>query len=196
MNPRIRKTRTLFLLVCLTIPAQHGVIAQQAANLRFANEWCYPRVDDDGTAAFPRTSGISKTAPIATAARRAINTSPVHLLGLAERHRQPDENLEPAGAGCGATAAGHVPRRSRRCKHDHSEVVERERDDRGPHRESRQCGRRGGQWHVGGRFHCNLHDEWLRTLHGEPGRYTAQDVEPQLHGDERDPFHFRVQPGQ
>jgi probable HAF family extracellular repeat protein len=34
------------------IPMQHGVIAQQAAHLRCANEWCYPRVDDSGWTGF------------------------------------------------------------------------------------------------------------------------------------------------
>ena len=105
-------------------------------------------------------------------------------------------NLDPPSVGFGPAAAGHAPRRSRRCEHDDSEVVERERDYRGPHRESRQRRRRNGHWHVGRWFHCNMHDEWLRTLCGQPGRHTAQDVERQFHGDERDPSHFRVQPGQ
>jgi hypothetical protein len=48
----IRKTRALLLLVCLLTPMQHGVTAQQAASPRFANDWCYPRMDDNGWMAF------------------------------------------------------------------------------------------------------------------------------------------------
>jgi Tol biopolymer transport system component/PKD repeat protein len=48
----IRKTRALFLLVCLLTPMQHGVTAQQAANPRFANEWCYPRMYEGGWTGF------------------------------------------------------------------------------------------------------------------------------------------------
>ncbi len=34
--------------VCLMIPMQYEVSAQQPAHLRFANDFCYPRVDDNG----------------------------------------------------------------------------------------------------------------------------------------------------
>jgi Tol biopolymer transport system component len=42
------KKLALVLLVCVVLPMQHAVIAQQAGFLRFANDWCYPRVDDGG----------------------------------------------------------------------------------------------------------------------------------------------------
>ncbi|HVJ27927.1 MAG TPA: hypothetical protein VM493_10315, partial [Vicinamibacterales bacterium] len=48
LNSPIWRTRALFLLVCLMIPMQHGVIAQQPASLRFANDWCYPGITDNG----------------------------------------------------------------------------------------------------------------------------------------------------
>jgi Tol biopolymer transport system component len=42
------KKLTLVLLACVVLPVQHAVIAQQARFPRFANDWCYPRVDDGG----------------------------------------------------------------------------------------------------------------------------------------------------
>ncbi len=49
-------------------------------------------------------------------------------------------------------------------------------------------------WRVGRWRRWNVHDRWIRPVLGEPGRYTAQNVERQLHGDGGDPFLFRVQP--
>ena len=43
----MKKLGLLFLL-CVLLPMQHGVIAQQSANLRFANDWCYPGSTDNG----------------------------------------------------------------------------------------------------------------------------------------------------
>jgi hypothetical protein len=48
----VRKALVLVLLVCVLLPMQHRVTAQQSGNLRFANDWCYPRVDDNGWMAF------------------------------------------------------------------------------------------------------------------------------------------------
>ncbi len=42
------KKLTLVLLVCVVLPMQHAVIAQQARFARFANDWCYPWLDDYG----------------------------------------------------------------------------------------------------------------------------------------------------
>ena len=42
------KKLTLILLVCVVLPMQHAVIGQQARAPRIANDWCYPRVDDNG----------------------------------------------------------------------------------------------------------------------------------------------------
>src|SRR3954454_14175939 len=42
------KKLALVLLLCVLLPMQPAVIAQQAANLRFANDFCYPRFDDNG----------------------------------------------------------------------------------------------------------------------------------------------------
>ena len=42
------KNLTLVLLVCVVLPMQHAVIAQQARAPRIANDWCYPRVGDGG----------------------------------------------------------------------------------------------------------------------------------------------------
>jgi len=41
------KKLALALLVCV-LPMSHAVIAQQARAPRFANDWCYPRFDDNG----------------------------------------------------------------------------------------------------------------------------------------------------
>jgi Tol biopolymer transport system component len=46
------KKLALVLLVVCVVPMPHGVIAQQSANLRFANEWCYPRVYEGGWTGF------------------------------------------------------------------------------------------------------------------------------------------------
>ncbi len=48
LDGRIMKKLALVLLVCVVLPMQHAVIAQQARGLRIANDWCYPRVDDNG----------------------------------------------------------------------------------------------------------------------------------------------------
>jgi len=42
------KKLTLILLVCVVLPVQRAVIAQQARAPRIANHWCYPRFDDNG----------------------------------------------------------------------------------------------------------------------------------------------------
>ena len=42
------KKLALVLLVWVVLPMQHAVIAQQARAPRLANDWCYPRVDDNG----------------------------------------------------------------------------------------------------------------------------------------------------
>jgi hypothetical protein len=42
------KKLTLLLLVCVVLPMQHAVIAQQTRAPRMANDWCYPRFDDNG----------------------------------------------------------------------------------------------------------------------------------------------------
>ena len=42
------KKLTLVVLVCVVLSMQQAALAQQAANLRFANDFCYPRVDDNG----------------------------------------------------------------------------------------------------------------------------------------------------
>ena len=44
----VRKAFVLVLLVCVVLPMQHAVIAQQSRVPGFANDWCYPRVDDNG----------------------------------------------------------------------------------------------------------------------------------------------------
>ncbi len=49
-----------------------------------------------------------------------------------------------------------------------------------------------GVWDDGAAW--NVHDRWIRPVLSQPGRYTPQDVERQLHGDGGDPFLFRVQP--
>jgi len=42
------KKLTLILLVCVVLPVQHAVIAQQARAPRIANDWCYPGMTDYG----------------------------------------------------------------------------------------------------------------------------------------------------
>ena len=42
------KKLALVFLRCIILPVQHAVVAQQDRALRFANDWCYPRVDDNG----------------------------------------------------------------------------------------------------------------------------------------------------
>ena len=42
------KKLALVLLVCVVLPMQHAVVAQQAQAPRIANDWCYPRVTDNG----------------------------------------------------------------------------------------------------------------------------------------------------
>ena len=36
------------VFVCVVLPMPHAVIAQQARFARFANDWCYPWLDDYG----------------------------------------------------------------------------------------------------------------------------------------------------
>ena len=42
------KKLTLLLLVCVVLPMQHAVIAQQTGVLRLVNDWCYPGITDNG----------------------------------------------------------------------------------------------------------------------------------------------------
>ena len=42
------KKLALVFLMCIVLPVQHAVVAQQARAPRIANDWCDPRVDDNG----------------------------------------------------------------------------------------------------------------------------------------------------